>query len=81
MRTKWRFNEEYKGNSTVRGWRDDDNIYHAVFACMRGSGGYPLGKAYQVASNGLLLRQAIPSAEMWQVESTYGPRSKLQNIP
>ena len=78
MRTKWRFNEGYKGNSTVRGWREYDSIYHAVFACMRGSGGYPLGKAYQVASNGLLLRQAIPSAEMWQVESTYGPRANFK---
>ncbi|MFL2942316.1 MAG: DUF1592 domain-containing protein [Limisphaerales bacterium] len=78
MRTQWRFNEGYQGNGTVRGWREYDSIYHAVFACMRGSRGYPLGKAYQVAEDGLLLRQAIPSAEMWQVESTYGPRANFK---
>ena len=78
MRTQWRFNEGYQGNGTVRGWREYDSIYHAVFACMRGSRGYPLGKAYQVTEDGLLLRQAIPSAEMWQVESTYGPRANFK---
>ena len=78
MRTKWRFNEGYQGNGTVRGWREYDSIYHAVFACMRGSNGYPRGKAYQVAKDGLLLRPAIPSAEMWQVESTYGPRANFK---
>ena len=78
MRTKWRFNEGYRGNDTVRGWRDYDSIYHAVFACMRGTRGYPLGHAHQVAANGLLLRQAIPSAEVWQVASTYGPRANFK---
>ena len=24
-----------------------DSIYHAVFACMRGTPGYPAGRAYQ----------------------------------
>ncbi|MCP4773405.1 MAG: DUF1587 domain-containing protein, partial [Planctomycetaceae bacterium] len=33
MQTKYRFNEGYQGNGTVRGWRDYDSIYHAVFAC------------------------------------------------
>lgn len=78
MRTQWRFNEGYQGNGTVRGWRDYDSIYHAVFACMRGTGGYPLGKAHHVAADGLLLRQAIPSAEVWQVASTYGPRANFK---
>ena len=80
MRTKWRFNEGYKGNGTVRGWREYDSIYHAVFACMRGTPGYPSGKgkAYRVASDGLLLRQAIPSEEVWQVASTYGPRANFK---
>jgi len=78
MRTQWRFNEGYRGNDTVRGWREYDSLYHAVFACMRGTPGYPLGKAYQVAADGLLLRPAIPSAEMWQVESTYGPRANFK---
>ena len=80
MRTHWRFNEGYKGNGTVRGWREYDSIYHAVFACMRGTPGYPSGKgkAYRVAPDGLLLRQAIPSAEVWQVASTYGPRANFK---
>lgn len=78
MRKKWRFNEGYQGNSTVRGWRDYESIYHSVFACMRGLNGYPLGQAYEVAKDGLLLRPAIPSAEMWQVESTYGPRANFK---
>ncbi len=48
MRTKYRFIEGYAGNDTVRGWRDYDSIYHAVFACMRGNPGYPKGMAYSV---------------------------------
>jgi hypothetical protein len=78
MRTKWRFNEGYRGNDTVRGWRDYDSIYHAVFACMRGTGGYPQGKAYNVVPEGLLLRSSIPSEEVWQVDSTYGPRANFK---
>ena len=46
MRTKYRFIEGYRGNDTVRGWRDYDSIYHAVFADMRGSSGYPKGDPY-----------------------------------
>lgn len=78
MRTKYRFNEGYAGNSTVRGWRDYDSIYHAVFACMRGKPGYPKGLAYQTVPSGLLLRPAIPSAEIFQVESTYGPQANFK---
>jgi len=78
MRTKYRFNEGYEGNSTVRGWRDYDSIYHAVFACMRGNPGYPKGLAYQTVADGLLLRPAIPSAELFQVESTYGPQANFK---
>ena len=37
MRTKYRFIEGYQGNDTVRGWREYDSIYHAVFADMRGA--------------------------------------------
>lgn len=78
MRTKYRFNEGYAGNSTVRGWRDYDSIYHAVFACMRGKPGYPKGLPYQTVPEGLLLRPAIPSAEIFQVESTYGPQANFK---
>ena len=52
MRTKYRFIEGYAGNDTVRGWREYDSIYHAVFACMRGSSGYPKGERLQHGSAG-----------------------------
>lgn len=78
METKFRFIEGYQGNSTVRGWREYDSIYHAVFACMRGNEGYPKGRPYQTVPGGLLLRPAIPSAELFGVESTYGPKSNFK---
>jgi len=78
MRTKYRFIEGYQGNDTVRGWRDYDSIYHAVFACMRGSHGYPKGRAYSTVPQGLLLRPAIPSSEIFGQESTYGPRANFK---
>lgn len=78
MRTKYRFIEGYQGNDTVRGWREYDSIYHSVFACMRGNEGYPKGHAYQTIPEGLLLRPAIPSAELFGVESTYGPRANFK---
>ncbi len=78
MRTKYRFIEGYQGNDTVRGWRDYDSIYHAVFACMRGTRGYPKGHAYDPVPQGLLLRPAIPSSEIFGMESTYGPRANFR---
>lgn len=78
MRTKYRFIEGYQGNATVRGWKEYDSIYHAVFACMRGTNGYPKGKAYESIPSGLLLRPSIPSAELFQVESTYGPKANFK---
>ncbi|MCA9149258.1 MAG: DUF1592 domain-containing protein [Planctomycetales bacterium] len=78
LRTHYRFIEGYRGNDTVRGWREFDSIYHAVYACMRGSEGYPKGLAYQTVPQGLLLRPAIPSAELFQIESTYGPKANFK---
>ena len=78
MRTKYRFIEGYQGNDTVRGWREYDSIYHSVFACMRGNNGYPKGNAHNLVPNGLLLRPAIPSAELFGVESTYGPKANFK---
>ncbi len=78
MQTKFRFIEGYKGNDTVRGWREYDSIYHAVFACMRGSHGYPKGDAYSTVPRGLLLRPAIPSTELFGVDSTYGPKANFK---
>ena len=78
MRTKYRFIEGYAGNDTVRGWREYDSIYHAVFACMRGSPGYPKGFAYSTVPQGLLLRPAITSDEIFQSDSTYGPKANFK---
>lgn len=78
MKTKYRFIEGYQGNDTVRGWRNYDSIYHAVFACMRGTHGYPKGRAYRTVPEGLLLRPAIPSSELFGESSTYGPRANFK---
>ncbi len=78
MRTKFRFIEGYQGNDTVRGWRDFDSIYHAVFADFRGGGGYPKGKAYGTVPEGLLLRPAIPNDELFGSDGTYGPKANFK---
>lgn len=78
MRTKYRFIEGYQGNDTVRGWRDFDSIYHAVFADFRGSAGYPKGKAYGTVPEGLLLRPAIPNDELFGTDGTYGPKANFK---
>jgi hypothetical protein len=78
MRTKYRFIEGYQGNATVRGWRDFDSIYHAVFADLRGSSGYPKGSAYSTVPEGLLLRPAIPSDELFGSDGTYGPKANFK---
>ena len=72
MRTSYRFIEGYRGNGTVRAWRDFDSIYHAVFADMRGSRGYPKGTAYHTVPEGLLLRPAIPNNELFGCDGTFG---------
>lgn len=80
MQKKFLFIEGYKyqGNSTFRGWKNYDSIYHAVFACMRGTNGYPQGLAYQTIPAGLLLRPAIPSSELFGQSSTYGPKANFK---
>ncbi len=78
MQRSFDFIEGYEGNGTVRGWRKFESIYHAVFACMRGSEGYPKGKPYEVVKAGLLLRPAIPSAEIFGQSSTYGPHANFK---
>ncbi|MBL8176198.1 MAG: DUF1592 domain-containing protein, partial [Bryobacterales bacterium] len=75
---KYRFIEGYEGNATVRGWREFDSIYHSVFACMRGKGGYPKGLAYSTVPEGLLLRPAIPNDELFGTDGTYGPRANFK---
>ena len=78
MKTKYRYIEGYQGNDTVRGWREYDSIYHAVFADMRGSNGYPKGKAYSTVPEGLLLRPAIPNDEIFDADGTYGPKANFK---
>jgi len=78
MRTKYRYIEGYRGNDTVRGWRDYDSIYHAVFADVRGSNGYPKGSAYGTVPEGLLLRPAIPNDEIFGADGTYGPKANFK---
>lgn len=78
MRTKYRFIEGYQGNDTVRGWRDFDSIYHSVFACMRGSRGYPKGQPFDTVPEGLLLRPAIPNDELFEQDGTYGPKANFK---
>jgi len=78
MKARHRFIEGYQGNDTVRDWRDFDSIYHSVFACMRGAHGYPKGEPYSLHPNGMLLRPAIPSEEVFGVSSTYGPHANFK---
>ncbi|MFO0942823.1 MAG: DUF1592 domain-containing protein [Pirellulales bacterium] len=78
MKRQHRFIEGYQGNDTVRGWRDFDSIYHSVFACMRGSEGYPKGLPFELVKDGLLLRPAIPSSEIFGESNTYGPHSNFK---
>ena len=78
MQTRFRFIEGYQGNETVREWREFDGIYHAVFACVRGTNGYPKGHAWETVPTGLLLRPAIPSSEIFAEESTYGPMANFK---
>lgn len=78
MQTKFRFIEGYVGNDTIRAWRDFDSIYHSVFACLRGSPGYPKGHAYSTVPEGLLLRPAITNEEQFDGEGTYGPKANFK---
>lgn len=78
MKRKFEFIEGYVGNDTIRQWKKFDSIYHAVFACMRGSPGYPKGDAWEMNSDGMLLRPAIPSSEIFGVSNTYGPQANFK---
>ena len=78
MRKEYDFIEGYVGNDTIRAWKKFNSIYHSVFACMRGSPGYPKGQAFQVVPEGLLLRPAIPSPEIFGQSDTYGPMANFK---
>src|SRR4029079_13697295 len=53
-------------------------IYHAVFADMRGSRGYPKGEPYNTVAEGLLLRPAIPTDDISGSEGTDGPKANFK---
>ncbi|MEK6258780.1 MAG: DUF1592 domain-containing protein [Planctomycetota bacterium] len=78
MQTKHEFIEGYVGNDTIRAWKKFDSIYHSVFACVRGTPGYPKGEAHQVVPSGLLLRPATPSPEIFGQSNTYGPMANFK---
>ncbi|MGY8768280.1 MAG: DUF1592 domain-containing protein, partial [Pirellulales bacterium] len=71
---KFFFDSGYIGNGTIRKGKEFNGIYHNVFACLRGQGGYPNGlKAETVIPEGLLLRPSIPNTGIFKMGSTYGP--------
>lgn len=78
MRVHYDFIEGYAGNDTVRAWKKYDSIYHSVFACVRGTPGYPKGLAWQSVPGGMLLRPAIPSPEIFGESNTYGPMANFK---
>ena len=78
IKTKLRYIEGYQGNATVRGWREFDSVYHSIFACVRGTPGYPIGLPNESALNGLLLRPAIPNPGLFGVSGTYGPNANFK---
>ncbi|MED5419348.1 MAG: DUF1587 domain-containing protein, partial [Verrucomicrobiota bacterium] len=47
MRKKFRFVEGYRGNATVREWKEFNGLYHSVFAALIGkyTGGYNYGRS------------------------------------
>lgn len=79
MQREFDFIEGYAGNDTVRGMRHFSGLEHAVFACMRGTEGYPGGAAaYSMAPDALLLRPAIPSSELFGQGNTMGPMANFK---
>ena len=80
MRTRYRYLEGYRGNDTVRGWRDFDSIYHAVFADMRGTAGYAKGKAWSTVPEGLLLQPATPADGDLRRRFDVRAASEFQNL-
>jgi hypothetical protein len=65
MQKKFRFIEGYKGNATVRGWKDFEGLHHAVFAAIIGkyTGGYNYGRSAMFVPEGLLLRPRSPETD------------------
>lgn len=78
MQRQYRFIEGYKGNSTVREWRDFDSIYHAVFAGTSGPRApYPKGDPINFSDEGMLMRPSIPAKASWSPTIVWSPRFKI----
>lgn len=76
MQTRFRFIEGYKGNSTVRAWKEFEGLYHSVFVGMIGShtkGGYNYGRSSHMVPEGLLLRPRSPETERNGSRPSRGP--------
>lgn len=65
MQKKFRFVEGYRGNATVRDWRDFKGLHHSVFAAIIGrhTGGYNYGRSWHFVPEGLLLRPRTPETD------------------
>ena len=65
MQSRFRFVEGYKGNATVRGWKEFEGLHHSVFAAMIGkyTGGLNYGRSHVFVPEGLLLRPRSPETE------------------
>ena len=65
MQRKFRFVEGYRGNATVRGWKDFEGLHHSVFAAIIGkhTGGYNYGRSAMFVPEGLLLRPRSPDTD------------------
>ena len=86
MRKEYDFIEGWEGNATVRGMRSYDNLAHSVFCCFRGAGGYSKGQtAYEIVSDGVLLRPSKPLLGEFGVTTTHGPtpnfKISLRELP
>ncbi|MDD7987192.1 DUF1592 domain-containing protein [Lentisphaera marina] len=78
MKKEYRFIQGYKGNSTVREWRDFNSIYHAVFAGLSGPRApYPKGDPINFAEGGMLMRPSIPAKAAWSPTMVWSPRFKI----
>src|SRR5258708_18877748 len=78
MKTRSWFIEGYQGSETGGGRGEYGSVFHAVFACFRGSGGYPKGQPHGTVPQGLLLRPAIPNEEQFDGDGTYGPKANFK---
>ena len=78
MKREFDFIEGYEGNSTVRGQCHFSGLEHAVFACVRGTDGYPRGEAVSLVAGAMLLRPAIPSTELFGMGNTMGPMANFK---